>query len=162
MEHAAVFGPRRFPGEMGALAMQQQNQLEAKSRERRRFKTLKEYSEATGQDRHSVMVDYDVFQKVTPPGPICERFTSRRISISSFVRHRPRWTLRVRLTGVNDDFTGRAPDLGHSKSAVRSRTTDRENKSFPSRFFPSCNALRLARHRGRLDPRQHFRSDCRG
>ena len=57
-----------FPGEMGKLGTQQQAQLEAKSREQRRFKTLKEYSEATGQDRHSVMVDYDVFQKVSPPG----------------------------------------------------------------------------------------------
>ena len=29
----------------------------------RRFKTLKEFSEATGQDRHSILVDYDVFRR---------------------------------------------------------------------------------------------------
>ena len=101
-----------FPGDMGALAMQQQNQLEAKSRERRRFKTLKEYSEATGQDRHSVTVDYDVFQKVTPPGP--DLRTLYRPADFDF-QLRPGSAAvdaAVRLTGVNDDFTGRAPDLG--------------------------------------------------
>ncbi len=101
-----------FPGEMGALAMQQQNQLEAKSRERRRFKTLKEYTEATGQDRHSVMLDYDVFQKVSPPGP--DLRTLYKTSDFDF-QLRPGSAAvdaGVRLTGVNDDFTGRAPDLG--------------------------------------------------
>src|SRR5262249_49680432 len=33
-----------FPGEMGKLSTQQQTQLEAKSRETRRFKTLKEFA----------------------------------------------------------------------------------------------------------------------
>jgi hypothetical protein len=101
-----------FPGEIGKLAMQQQNQLEAKSREQRRFKTLKEYSEATGQDRHSVMVDYDVFQKVTPPGP--DPRTLYKPADFDF-QLRPGSApvdAGIRLSGVNDDFTGRAPDLG--------------------------------------------------
>src|SRR5262245_19881771 len=58
-----------FPGEMGKLSTQQQAQLESQARERRRFKTLKEYSDATGQDKHSVLVDYDIFVKVAPAGP---------------------------------------------------------------------------------------------
>ena len=101
-----------FPGEMGKLGTQQQAQLEAKSREQRRFKTLKEYSEATGQDRHSVMVDYDVFQKVSPPGADprmlykSENFDFQLRPGSAAV------DAAVRITGVNDDFTGRAPDLG--------------------------------------------------
>ena len=101
-----------FPGEMGKLGTQQQAQLEAKSREQRRFKTLKEYSEATGQDRHSVMVDYDVFQKVSPPGADPrtlykpENFDFQLRPGSAAV------DVAVRITGVNDDFTGRAPDLG--------------------------------------------------
>jgi hypothetical protein len=101
-----------FPGEMGALAMQQQNQLEAKSRERRRFKTLKEYSEATGQDRHSVMVDYDVFQKVAPPGPDLRTLYNPGDFDFALRPASPAVDAGVRLTGVNDDFTGRAPDLG--------------------------------------------------
>ena len=101
-----------FPGEMGKLSTQQQAQLEAKSREQRRFKTLKEYSEATGQDRHSLMVDYDVFQNVSPPGP--DPRTLYKPSDFDF-QLRPGSSpvdAGVRLTGVNDDFTGRAPDLG--------------------------------------------------
>ena len=101
-----------FPGEMGKLSTQQQAQLEAKSREQRRFKTLKEFSEATGQDRHSVMLDYDVFQKVSPPG--ADPRTLYKPSDFDF-QLRPGSSpvdAGVRLTGVNDDFTGRAPDLG--------------------------------------------------
>jgi len=101
-----------FPGEMGALAMQQQNQLEAKSRERRRFKTLKEYSEATGQDRHSVMLDYDVFQKAAPPGPDLRTLYKPADFDFQLRPGSAAVDAAVRLTGVNDDFTGRAPDLG--------------------------------------------------
>ena len=101
-----------FPGQMGALAMREQNQLEAKSRERRRFKTLKEYSEATGQDRHSVMVDYDVFQKVSPPGPDLRTLYKPADFDFDLRPGSAAVDAGVRLTGVNDDFTGRAPDLG--------------------------------------------------
>ncbi|HEY7333539.1 MAG TPA: hypothetical protein VH639_01555 [Bryobacteraceae bacterium] len=101
-----------FPGEMGKLSVQQQGRLDAQSRETRRFKTLKEYAEATGQDRHSVLVDYDVFQKVTPPGPD----PTKLYKPSDFdFQLRPGSAAvdaGMRLTGINDDFTGRAPDLG--------------------------------------------------
>src|SRR5665213_396410 len=101
-----------FPGEMGALAMREQNQLEAKSRERRRYKTLKEYSEATGQDRHSVIVDYDVFQKVSPPGPDLRTLYKPAAFDFELRPGSAAVDAGVRLTGINDDFTGRAPDLG--------------------------------------------------
>jgi hypothetical protein len=101
-----------FPGEMGKLSTQAQARLEAESRETRRFKTLKEFAEATGQDRHSVLVDYDVFQKVTPPGadprtlykPADFDFALRPGSAAV--------DAGVRLPNVNDDATGSAPDLG--------------------------------------------------
>ena len=101
-----------FLGEPGIRSTQEQTQFEMKARERRRFKTLKEYTEAVNEDRHSILVDYDVFTKVTPPGP--DPRTLYKPSDFDF-------TLRpgsaavdagVRLPGVNDDFTGRAPDLG--------------------------------------------------
>jgi len=101
-----------FPGEAGKLPFQQQVQLEAKSREVRRFKALKEYSAATGQDGHSVLVDYDVFVKVTPPGP--DPRTLYKPGDFDF-QLRPGAVAvdaGVRLKGVNDDFDGRAPDLG--------------------------------------------------
>jgi hypothetical protein len=101
-----------FPGAPGKLPFQQQVQFEAQARERRRFKTLKEFSTATGQDAHSVLVDWDVFVKAGPPGadprtlykPADFDFGLRPGSAAV--------DAGVRLPGVNDDFTGRAPDLG--------------------------------------------------
>ena len=81
-------------------------------RETRTFKTLREFSEATGQDKHSVLVDYDVFEKVTPPGP--DPRTLYKPSDFNF-QLRPGSAAvdaGVRLPNINDDFTGRAPDLG--------------------------------------------------
>lgn len=101
-----------FPGEMGKLSTRDQAALEAKARETRRFKTLKEYSEATRQDRHSILVDYDVFMKVAAPGP--DPRTLYKPADFDF-RLRPGSVAvdaGVRLPGINDDFTGRAPDLG--------------------------------------------------
>ena len=70
MEHAADDDARQF-SRRGREAFDSSSRRSSrrKARETRRFKTLKEYSDATGQDRHSVLVDYDVFVKVTPPGP---------------------------------------------------------------------------------------------
>jgi hypothetical protein len=101
-----------FPGEMGKLSTQAQARVEAQTRETRRFKTLKEFAEATGQDRHSVIVDYDIFQRVTPPGP--DPRTLYKPEDFDF-QLRPGSVAvdaGVRLPGVNDDFTGGAPDLG--------------------------------------------------
>jgi hypothetical protein len=107
-----------FPGEAGSamrpapLSTQQQAQLEAKSRQTRRFKALKEFAEATGQDKHSILIDYDVFQKVSPPGP--DPRTIYKPADFDF-QLRPGSAAvdaGLRLPGINDGFTGRAPDLG--------------------------------------------------
>jgi hypothetical protein len=101
-----------FPGEPGKLSAQEQSKFEATTRERRRFKTLKEFSAATAQDAHSVLVDFDVFVHVAPPGrdprtlykPADFDFRLREGSVAV--------DAGVRLTGINDDFSGKAPDLG--------------------------------------------------
>jgi len=101
-----------FPGEPGKMSVQEQTKFEASTRERRRFKTLQEFGEATGQDRHSVIVDYDVFVKVAAPGP--DPRTLYKPSDFDF-QLRPGSVAvdaGVRLPGVNDDAAGRAPDLG--------------------------------------------------
>jgi hypothetical protein len=79
----------------------------------RAFKTLKEYSAATGQDKHSVLVDYDVFvhapapdysdpTHVVPPESIDLRLkpSSRAVDAGTV------------LPNITDGFTGKAPDLG--------------------------------------------------
>jgi hypothetical protein len=79
----------------------------------RGFATLADYSAATGQDRHSVLVDYDIFVRVTAPDMTDPqrlydpaRFDFRLKEGSAAVDR------GVVLPNVNDEFTGRAPDLG--------------------------------------------------
>jgi hypothetical protein len=95
------------------LSPQERIRQEAGSKEDRRFKTLKEFSEATGQDRHSVLVDYDVFQKVTPPDPSDPRILYKPADFDFQLRAGSvAVDAGTRLSNVNDDFTGKAPDLG--------------------------------------------------
>ena len=79
----------------------------------RRFKTLAEYRSATSQDAHRVLLDYDVFVNVHIPDqsdpqrlykPDSRDF---RLKTGSAAIDKG-----VALQTINDDFTGRAPDLG--------------------------------------------------
>jgi hypothetical protein len=79
----------------------------------RRFKTSAEYRGATGQEAHSVLLDYDVFVNVQIPDksdpqrlhkPDSQDF---RLKTGSAAIDKG-----VALPTINDDFTGRAPDLG--------------------------------------------------
>lgn len=81
----------------------------------RRYASLEEYSRATGQDRNSVLVDYDVFVNV----PKLDRDPARVQRLYDFNDYDFR--LRegsaavdrgVVIPNVNDGFTGSAPDLG--------------------------------------------------
>ena len=74
------------------------------------YPTLAAFSRATGQEKHGVMVDFSIFQKGTPP-------TRGATSIPD------QYDLRLRpdspavdagtvIPNVNDNFTGKAPDLG--------------------------------------------------
>ena len=96
-----------------ALSPQERIKAEAGSKEDRRFKTLREFSEATGQDRHSVLVDYDVFQKVTAPDPNDPTILYKPADFNFELRPGSvAVDAGVRLPNVNDGFTGKAPDLG--------------------------------------------------
>ena len=101
-----------FPGEAGALATREQAALESRARENRKYKTLAEYSEATGQDKHSVVVDYNVFQKVTPPGPNPQTLYKPEAFNFGLRPGSAAVDAGVAIPGINDGFTGRAPDLG--------------------------------------------------
>lgn len=83
------------------------------NREVRRFATLKEYAAATGQDRHSVLVDYDDFVAVSPPDPADPRRFYRPLEFDFTLRARSRAVdAGMVLPNVNDGFVGKAPDLG--------------------------------------------------
>jgi hypothetical protein len=95
------------------LSPQERIRQEAGSKEDRKFMTLREFSEATGQDRHSILVDYDVFQKVTPPDANDPRILYKASDFDFQLRPASAAVdAGVRLPNVNDGFTGKAPDLG--------------------------------------------------
>ncbi len=77
------------------------------------FATLKAYAERTGQDSHSRMVDWSVFQKASPPAagdptrlyrPEDFNFSLREGSAAI--------DAGMPLPGITDGFAGKAPDLG--------------------------------------------------
>lgn len=82
----------------------------------REFASLADYSAATGQDRHSVLVDYGMFVNV-PPLNAQDRATVQRVykpesfdfGLKSGAAAIDRGTV---LPTVSERFTGQAPDLG--------------------------------------------------
>jgi hypothetical protein len=80
---------------------------------KRSFKSLKEYSAATGQDRHSIMVDYDIFIKAQAPNlPDIQHLYRPEDYDLQLRKGAKAIDAGVVLPNVNDGFTGRAPDLG--------------------------------------------------
>jgi hypothetical protein len=84
--------------------------------ETRKFPTLEAYAQATKQDQHSVLVDYDVFMKVTKLDGKDLATVQRLYKAEDFdFRLQPGSAAVDRgtaLPNVTDGFTGRAPDLG--------------------------------------------------
>ena len=80
---------------------------------RRVFATLPEYARATGQDRHSRLVDYDVF--VNAPKPDYSDIT-RVVAVESVDLRLRKGAAAIdagiELPNITDGFTGSAPDLG--------------------------------------------------
>jgi hypothetical protein len=82
----------------------------------REFRTLEEFGRATGQDRNSVLVDYDVFANV-PKLDAQDAENMQRLYDARDLdfRLRPGSAAVDRgtvLAGITEDFEGRAPDLG--------------------------------------------------
>jgi hypothetical protein len=79
----------------------------------RKFATLKAFSDATGQDQHSVLVDYDVFVKAQAPDKSDLRHVYRSADFD--FRLKPGSAAvdaGVVIPNITDGFTGKAPDLG--------------------------------------------------
>jgi hypothetical protein len=84
--------------------------------ETRKFATLEAHAQATKQDQHSVLVDYDIFMKVT-------RLDAKDLATVQRLYKAEDLDFRLRpgsvavdrglaLPNVTDGFTGQAPDLG--------------------------------------------------
>ncbi len=79
----------------------------------RRFRTLAEYSAATGHDVHSVLLDYDIFENV----PALTTEDPGRLHDAKDLDFRLRAGSKavdagIILPNVNDGYHGRSPDLG--------------------------------------------------
>jgi hypothetical protein len=101
-------GPGQAAGQGRTLAWAQAVPLE-----KRAFRTLQEYSRATGQDRHSVLLEFDTFVNAPLPD-----FTdpTRVVDPASVDLQLRRGSKAIDaglvLPNVTDGFTGKAPDLG--------------------------------------------------
>jgi hypothetical protein len=85
--------------------------------EQRRFKTLDAYRIATGQDAHSIVIDYDTFVKVTMPDrKDIQRLYSPGDFDFSLAPGSAAIDAGTLLPTINDHYTGRAPDLGAVES----------------------------------------------
>jgi len=84
--------------------------------ENRSFPTLEKYSQATGQDRHSTLVDYDIFVNVPKLDRNDLANVQKVYKAESFDFHLKPGSAAVdkgvALPNVSDRFTGQAPDLG--------------------------------------------------
>ena len=79
----------------------------------RRFRSLEEYQDTTGQEQHSVMLDYDIFMDVRIPDKSDPQHLYRpeefdfRLKPGSAAIDKG-----IELYSITDGFTGNAPDLG--------------------------------------------------
>jgi hypothetical protein len=84
--------------------------------ETRTYSTLAAYAAASGQDTHSIAVEYDAFRNVRKLDAQDAASVQKLYKAEDFdFRLRPGAApidRGVPLPNVNDDFTGRAPDLG--------------------------------------------------
>jgi hypothetical protein len=77
------------------------------------FASLAAYAAATGQDQHSVMVDWSIFTKASPPNPTDPTHVYRPQDFDFTLKPGAAAIDRgIVLPGVTDGYTGAAPDLG--------------------------------------------------
>ncbi len=81
------------------------------------FKTLKSFSQASGLETHGIKVDYDVFEDLQKPIQALERGLPGPVyhAVDLNFNLNPKGKAvdaGVRIPNVNDNYTGKAPDLG--------------------------------------------------
>jgi hypothetical protein len=79
----------------------------------RAFATLAELRAATGQEAHGIEVDFDIFERMTPPDPSKRHAVYHAMDLDFRLRPTAKAVdAGVVIPTVNEDFAGRAPDLG--------------------------------------------------
>jgi hypothetical protein len=77
------------------------------------FSSLKELSAATGLESHSIEVDYDIFMNLHPPDTATRYAIYHASDLQFQLKPNAKAVDKgVILPNINDDFKGKAPDLG--------------------------------------------------
>jgi hypothetical protein len=86
---------------------------EPKPEEWRTFSTLEELRAATGQEKHGLELDFDIFEEMTPPDPSKRHAVYHAMDLSFRLKPNSKAVdAGDRIPTVNDGFAGDAPDLG--------------------------------------------------
>jgi hypothetical protein len=84
----------------------------------RAFDTLTAFSKATGQEIHGIEVDYSIFENLARPDPAKPHAVYDAKDLDFRLRPGSKAVdAGVGLPNVNDDYTGKAPDLGANEVA---------------------------------------------
>ncbi|MBY0506203.1 MAG: hypothetical protein K2X03_19960 [Bryobacteraceae bacterium] len=79
----------------------------------KRFATLAEYKAGTGQEAHSIEVDFDIFENLKAPDQRKRHAVYHAMDLNFKLKPNSKAVdAGVVLPTVNEDFAGRAPDLG--------------------------------------------------
>lgn len=77
------------------------------------FATLAEFRAATGQETHGREVDFDIFEKLSPPDPSLRHAVYHAMDLNFRLRPGGKAVdAGERIPTINDGFKGAAPDLG--------------------------------------------------
>jgi hypothetical protein len=84
-----------------------------KPEEWKSFGTLAQLRAATGQETHGIEVDFDIFERLTPPDPSKRHAVYHAADLNFRLKPSAKAVdAGVAIPTVNDGFVGRAPDLG--------------------------------------------------
>ena len=77
------------------------------------FASLADFRAATGQEMHGIEVDFDCFERMSPPNPANRHAVYHAMDLDFRLQAGSKAVdAAVVIPTVNDDFAGRAPDLG--------------------------------------------------
>lgn len=77
----------------------------------RRFPSFKKFVEATGLEKHAVMIDYDIFESVVPPVGLGKTYDPAEPDMR-LKQGAVAIDAGAVLPNISDGFAGKAPDLG--------------------------------------------------
>jgi hypothetical protein len=90
---------------------------EPKEEEWQSFATLKDLAAGTGLEQHSIEIDYDIFEKISPPDATREHAVYHAMDMNFALKPTSKAVdAGVVIPTINDGFQGKGPDLGALES----------------------------------------------